>query len=96
VKFNKENANKELPPGQSNQTHVDISRSCHAGNDNQGALERALEFELTGSDQEAYVNKLREIGRTKGINKTLQDYDIDVIIGPAESGLTQLSSAAGR
>ena len=38
---------------------------------------------------------IRDVGRTQGVDHTLAEYDIDVIIGPAESDLTTLAAASG-
>lgn len=39
---------------------------------------------------------MRRWGRDHGIDGILKDYDLDVIIGSADSELTQLSSASGK
>lgn len=39
---------------------------------------------------------LRDLGRTRGIDHTLAEYDIDVIIGPAESYLVDFAAASGK
>lgn len=39
---------------------------------------------------------MRQWGRDKGIDYILKEYDVDVIIGPADSELTQFSAASGR
>ena len=51
---------------------------------------------LDSAGRERYLEKMRNVGRTQGIDATLAKYNIDVIIGPAESGLTGLSAAAGQ
>ena len=38
----------------------------------------------------------RLIGRTEGIDKTIDDNEIDVIIAPADSPLSDIASAAGK
>jgi hypothetical protein len=58
-------------------------------------LENSLKVVLNATQRQRYLDKLRDVGRTRGIDATLAKYNIDVIIGPAESGLTELVSAAG-
>lgn len=42
------------------------------------------------------MTKIRDVGRTRGIDHTLKEYDIEVIIGPAESALTAFAAASGN
>lgn len=52
---------------------------------------------MTMSDQEhdKLLDHARRVGRDLGIDKTLNEYDIDVIIAPADSPVNLLVSAAG-
>ena len=62
---------------------------------NQDALLKSKEKAFTPEQREAYVKKLREVGRTRGVDETLNRYNIDVIIGPAESNLAEVAAASG-
>ncbi len=42
------------------------------------------------------MQNIHEIGRTKGIDKILEKFELDVIIGPADSQLTKIAAAAGE
>lgn len=39
---------------------------------------------------------IRNVGRVRGIDKALGDYDIDVILAPADSEVGMFASAAGK
>jgi amidase len=43
----------------------------------------------------AHLRNIREVGQYKGIDHTLQEHEIDVIIGPADSQMTKIAAAAG-
>lgn len=62
---------------------------------NQNMLIRARDFVLDDVALEEHMAELRRIGKIEGLEKTLDEYGIDVIIGPAESGLCELCAAAG-
>lgn len=61
----------------------------------QDKLEKALATNLSTKALDAALQHAREVSRSKGIDKILKDYDLDVIIGPAESSTTDLASASG-
>ena len=94
--FNKKHADKELPPGQ----FYLMTLSCYSTDrlldyPNQALLEKSLDFVFDSAERQRYIEKMHFVSRTQGIDATLAKYDIDVIIGPAESGLTELVAAAG-
>ena len=62
----------------------------------QDKLEAALNSHITASTLKAALNHARDVGRTRGIDRILKEYDIDVIIGPAESAMTDIASASGE
>lgn len=62
---------------------------------NQARLEQIVESNMTQEYMDKALSWARETGRTKGVDKILKDYDIDVIIGPAESDMPLVSSASG-
>ncbi|KAG0648046.1 amidase [Hyphodiscus hymeniophilus] len=63
---------------------------------NQGRVEDAASLKLSAEEYEAHLQNIHNIGRTKGIDKTLEKFELDVIIGPADSQLTKIAAAAGR
>ncbi|KAL7893413.1 amidase signature domain-containing protein [Trichoderma sp. SZMC 28014] len=79
IDFNREHADVELPPGHSNQK----------------ILEQAADLNLTEAQYQEYLNKIRKVSRDEGIDYILDKYDADVIIGPADSGLSTLASGSG-
>lgn len=52
---------------------------------------------MTMSDQEHdfLLRHARKVGRDIGIDKTLKEYDVDLVIAPADSPVNLLVSAAG-
>jgi amidase len=95
VEFNKKHADVELPPSKQIINSTDPFTNIETDYPDQSLLEKSLEFVLDATQRQRYLDKLRDVGRTRGIDATLAKYNIDVIIGPAESGLTELVSAAG-
>jgi hypothetical protein len=53
-------------------------------------------LKLSPGEYEAHLQNVREIGRTRGIDKVLNQLGLDVIIGPADSQLTKIAAAAGE
>jgi amidase len=76
-------------------SRVDIVADIVIDYPDQSLLEKSLKAVLNSTQRQRYLDKLRDVGRTRGIDAALAKYNIDVIIGPAESGLTELASAAG-
>ncbi|KAL9114672.1 MAG: hypothetical protein Q9227_001350 [Pyrenula ochraceoflavens] len=62
---------------------------------NQDYLLRAADCSYTLEQSKRAIAHCRQVARDLGIDKTLRDNDIDVIIGPADSSLTVLVAAAG-
>ncbi|KAH6848069.1 amidase signature domain-containing protein [Chaetomium sp. MPI-CAGE-AT-0009] len=79
VKFNREHADIALPP-------------VHPG---QQLLEGALNDKLTKEKYAEGVNILRQAARINGIDKTLADFNLDVIIGPMDGRIPTIAAAAG-
>jgi amidase len=74
---------------------VVIAILTKADHDNQKLLEAAAALNLSRSDYEAHLQKLRQVCRTQGIDYILDMYDADVIIGPTDSHLASLASGSG-
>ncbi|KAM0246892.1 hypothetical protein ACHAQJ_010050 [Trichoderma viride] len=79
IAFNKQNADKELPPGL----------------DNQDTLELCEKMNVTSEDRAAYVSHLTKSGRDQGVNKIFEEYGINIIMGPLESPLYYFAAASG-
>ncbi|KAM0335643.1 hypothetical protein ACHAQA_000692 [Verticillium albo-atrum] len=79
IEFNRDHADLELPPRYPLQDR----------------LEKALTHNYTGEDLKAALAHARKVGRDDGIDKILREYNIDVIIGPAESPMSSIAAASG-
>lgn len=66
------------------------------GYESQDLLETALTYRLSPEEYEKTLSHMRQWGRDKGIDHILKEYNVDVIIGPADSELTQFSAASGK
>ncbi|KAH0557049.1 hypothetical protein GP486_005161 [Trichoglossum hirsutum] len=80
VVFNEEHASVELPEE----------------NPLQNKLTEALSYAMSAEEYSKTLAQVRHLGRTRGIDETLTKYDIDVIIGPADSSVSSLASASGQ
>jgi amidase len=80
IDFNKKNAEQELPPD----------------HPQQDKLARAQDFYIKPEDYQKSLAYIKRMSKEEGIDKTLAQYDIDVIIGPADSFLSSLAAAAGE
>lgn len=63
---------------------------------NQERIDDAASLKLSSAEYEAHLKNLRDIARRRGIDLMLEENDIDVIIGPADSQLTKIAAAAGN
>ncbi|RFU76890.1 amidase family [Trichoderma arundinaceum] len=79
VEFNKEHADQELPPGA----------------DNQAALLRALQAKMTDKEYHNIMTSARERCGKGGIDKTLEENEVDVIIGPGDGPMFSIALTAG-
>jgi amidase len=66
------------------------------GYGNQNGLLRAKNSNLSDEEYNNILTFARRAGRDQGIDKTLKDNDIDVIIGPGGSTLSYIAAAAGQ
>ncbi|KAL8895141.1 MAG: hypothetical protein Q9207_008288 [Kuettlingeria erythrocarpa] len=97
VEFNRKHAKKELPPRQCfTVENASVSTLIRPGYPKQDKLEKALATNLSTETLDAALQHARRVSRTKGIDKILKDYNLDVIIRPAESSMTDLASASGE
>lgn len=97
VEYNKEHADVELPPGEqmSSITQPRLVILILLEYPNQDKLIEAISSKPTAEYLDKALAHAREYGRVKGMDKILKDYDIDVIIGPAESAMSLVASASG-
>ncbi|KAM0801933.1 amidase signature domain-containing protein [Usnea florida] len=79
ISFNIDNADTELPPR----------------NPRQDFLERAASINMTSKEYDHLVEHARNVARGSGIDEVFREYDINIILGPAESAITQFAAAAG-
>ncbi|RFU74341.1 amidase family [Trichoderma arundinaceum] len=79
IAFNKQHADKELPPGY----------------DNQDMLELCEKMKVTSEDRARYVAHLEKFGRDQGVNKIFEEYGVNIIMGPIESPLYYFAAASG-
>lgn len=66
------------------------------GHSNQKILEQAADLNLTEAQYQEHLTKIRKVSRDEGIDYILDKYDADVIIGPADSGLSSHASGSGK
>lgn len=66
-----------------------------AGNPRQDLLERASSLENDPEKSRLLLEHARLIGRERGVDETFKRYDINVLIGPAESAMSTFAAAAG-
>ncbi|ATY58913.1 amidase family [Cordyceps militaris] len=79
VQYNRDHAERELPPRYPLQDR----------------LEKALADKSTAEELEEALLLARKVARDEGIDKILREYDLDVIIGPAESPMPTIACASG-
>ena len=59
-------------------------------------MEDAEDLNLTEAEYQEYLKKIREVSRDQGIDYILDKYNADVIIGPADSTLSNIASGSGE
>ncbi|MCJ1357711.1 MAG: hypothetical protein MMC33_007707 [Icmadophila ericetorum] len=64
-------------------------------NHNQGRIEDAASLDISSEEYEAHLQNIRDVARTRGIDQVLEQDELDVIIGPADSQLSKIAAAAG-
>jgi amidase len=62
---------------------------------NQDLFIQTQEQQLAPDEYNKVLQHLRSISRDQGIDRILKEYDVDVIIGPADSFITSLATASG-
>lgn len=51
---------------------------------------------MTEDEYQEHLKKVRQVSRDEGIDNILDKYDADVIIGPADSGISSHASGSGK
>uniref|UniRef100_A0A8H7K0Y6 Amidase domain-containing protein n=1 Tax=Bionectria ochroleuca TaxID=29856 RepID=A0A8H7K0Y6_BIOOC len=65
-------------------------------NHDQVRIDSAADLVLSSDEYDTHLRNVRDLGRTRGIDKILNEHNIDVIIGPADSQFTKIAAAAGE
>ncbi|KAG7287561.1 hypothetical protein NEMBOFW57_007073 [Staphylotrichum longicolle] len=79
IKFNEDHAEQELP----------------ASADNQAGLIRALNAKMSDEEYHALLDFARDRCGRRGIDKVLEENDVDIILGPGDGPLFSISGTAG-
>ncbi|MCJ1359552.1 MAG: hypothetical protein MMC33_009554 [Icmadophila ericetorum] len=79
VEFNKQHSDKELPKEHPSQK----------------LLEGVLEDKMTATKYDEGVQIIRTAAKVKGIDKVIDEYGLDVIIGPMDGRIPTIAAAAG-
>lgn len=93
--FMKANSDLELPSSQYTQLNPILLISHHVVSPNLKRLEIAAEFKSTPEEYQEALDDMRDFGRRRSVDKCLADYDVDVILGPADSRMHEFYAAAG-
>ncbi|KAI4870985.1 putative glutamyl-tRNA amidotransferase subunit A [Hypoxylon rubiginosum] len=72
-----------------------LEESKEVVHDNQDFFIQTQEQSLTAEQYEKTLEHLRSISRDHGIDRILREFDVDVIIGPADSFITSLATGSG-
>jgi amidase len=59
-------------------------------------LETAANFRITDEEYRKALDDMRNWGRKMAVDRCLAEYEVDVMVGPADSRINEFSSAAGR
>ena len=59
-------------------------------------VEDAASNKLSPEEYEAHLQSMHDRGRTKGMDKIPKEFELDMIIGPADSQVTKIAAAAGK
>ncbi|KAH6627864.1 amidase signature domain-containing protein [Chaetomium tenue] len=79
IQFNRDHADKELPPGNSNQ---EVLETCYNTN-------------ITEQQYHRCIAHVEEYGRELGLDAIMEKYNLNIIIGPLECDLGNFAASAG-
>lgn len=71
--------------------HID----CFTDHPRQDLFIGAQEMHVSAQDYQRHLNHLKKAAGEDGVDYILQQYGVDVIIGPADSFLTSLATGSG-
>lgn len=94
VEFNRQYAEIELPSGKTTLRHSNTLANPYEDHPGQQVLEGALDSSMSEADFQKALNSLRSHAQGE-ITKSLADYNIDVILGPADARMASVAAAAG-
>ena len=63
---------------------------------NMNRLEFAAKYKLSDEEFHKALHDMRDWGRRKAVDQCLEKYGVDVILGPGDSRINELSSTAGK
>ena len=72
-----------------------MAANCLTGNPRQDLLELASYLDDDPDRYRSLLEHVQSVGKDRGLDETFKQYDINVLIGPAESSLVQFAAAAG-
>ncbi len=58
-------------------------------------LETAAAFGITEAEYQKALADMRDFGRRRAVDKSLSDYEVDVILGPGDSRINELYATSG-
>jgi amidase len=79
MQFMRDNAEQELPAESPNLTRLETAAKC----------------DMSDDQYRDALLQLRAWGQKRAVDQCLEDFGVDVIIGPADSRIHELSTAAG-
>ena len=97
IEFNKQHAEEELPPSKPMRfVSIHTTHIHRVGANNQAGLIRALSTTMTDAQCQEILQSARERCGKNGIDKVLEENNVDVIIGPGDGPLFMISGTAGQ
>jgi amidase len=54
------------------------------------------EQNMSSEDYDRHLAHLRKVARDEGVDRVLNTYGVDVILGPTDCGLTSMATAGGK
>ncbi|CAG9952035.1 unnamed protein product [Clonostachys rosea f. rosea IK726] len=78
-----------------NLTDFNTLRNFKVPDDAKVRIDSAADLVLSSDEYDTHLRNVRDLGRTRGIDKILNEHNIDVIVGPADSQFTKIAAAAG-
>ena len=101
IKFNLEHADKELPPRKHpkarSRSHIPyLIAHIQPDHPRQDRFIDSQNNTIPPEVYERHLQHLRHVARDRGVDRVLETYGVDVILGPTDSGLTSMAAAGGE